>query len=160
MRNNYWHTAKKQNTKHLPMISNAKEEESKEKKMGKLPREDLQKLLGCIRKDPRVLVPPLPGYDAGVHFIGDKCIVVSTDPCIDVPEDVFKLSIKSFDVEPSYITLGETANITWSVIGAKSIWINHGIGNVSLSGSYIIKPTITTVYTLIAYNESDNISCR
>ena len=112
MRNNYWHTAKKQNTKHLPVISNV-EEESEEKKMGKLPREDLQKLLGCIRKDPRVLVPPLPGYDAGVHFIGDKCIVVSTDPCIEVPEEWFgwllinyaASDVAVFGAKPDYCTI-------------------------------------------------------
>ena len=36
-----------------------------------------------------MLVPPLPGYDSGVHFLGDKCMVVSTDPCSDVPESWF-----------------------------------------------------------------------
>ena len=36
-----------------------------------------------------MLVPPLPGYDSGVHFLGDKCMVVSTDPCSDVPMEWF-----------------------------------------------------------------------
>jgi|SRR5271157_1085100 len=57
--------------------------------MGKLESADLRKLLGCIGKDPRVIVPPMPGYDSGVHLIDDKCIVVSTDPCIGVPEEWF-----------------------------------------------------------------------
>jgi hydrogenase maturation factor len=60
-----------------------------DKKLGKLNKQELQRLLSCIKKDPRVLVPPLPGYDSGVHFLGDKCMVVSTDPCTDVPNEWF-----------------------------------------------------------------------
>jgi hydrogenase maturation factor len=57
--------------------------------MGKLRNEELRKLLSCIKKNPRVIVPPLPGYDAGVHMLGDKYVVVATDPCIGVPEEWF-----------------------------------------------------------------------
>jgi hydrogenase maturation factor len=57
--------------------------------MGKLATEELKKLLGCIKKDPRVIVPPLPGYDSGVHLMDDEYLVVSTDPCISVPEKWF-----------------------------------------------------------------------
>jgi hydrogenase expression/formation protein HypE len=81
--------------------------------MGKLAKEDLEKLLSCIRKDPRVLVPPLPGYDAGVHFMGDKCMVVSTDPCVDVPEEWFgwllinyaASDVAVFGAKPEYCTI-------------------------------------------------------
>jgi len=81
--------------------------------MGKLAKADLQKLLNCIRKDPRVLVPPLPGYDAGVHFMGDKCMVVSTDPCIDVPKEWFgwllihyaSSDVAVFGAKPEYCTI-------------------------------------------------------
>lgn len=57
--------------------------------MGKLASEELRKLLGCIKRDPRVIVPPSPGFDSGVHLLGDKYVVVSTDPCIGVPEEWF-----------------------------------------------------------------------
>ena len=58
--------------------------------MGKLPTENLKKLLSYIKKNSRVIVPPLPGFDSGVHLIdGDKYLVVSTDPCIGVPEGWF-----------------------------------------------------------------------
>ena len=81
--------------------------------MGKLAKEDLEKLLSCIRQDPRVLVPPLPGYDAGVHFMGDKCMVVSTDPCIDVPLEWFgwllihyaASDVAIFGAKPEYCTI-------------------------------------------------------
>lgn len=57
--------------------------------MGKLSTEDLKRLLSCVKKDPRIIVPPTPGYDSGVHLINDKYLVVSTDPCIGVPEKWF-----------------------------------------------------------------------
>ena len=57
--------------------------------MGKLTTEELKKLLGCIKKNPRVIVPPSPGFDSGVHEIHGKCLVVSTDPCIGVPQKWF-----------------------------------------------------------------------
>ena len=57
--------------------------------MGKLAPEELRNILGCIKKNKQVLVPPLMGYDSGVYLLGDKCVVVSTDPCIGVPEEWF-----------------------------------------------------------------------
>jgi hydrogenase maturation factor len=57
--------------------------------MGKLSTENLKRLLDCIRNDPTVVVPPLAGFDSGVHMIDDKYLVVSTDPCIGVPKEWF-----------------------------------------------------------------------
>ncbi|MCW4029065.1 MAG: AIR synthase-related protein [Candidatus Bathyarchaeota archaeon] len=57
--------------------------------MGKLSAEELQKMLGCIKPDPRVIIPPLIGYDTGVHRIGDQYLVVATDPCTGVPPEWF-----------------------------------------------------------------------
>ncbi len=57
--------------------------------MGKLSNSDLQKLLQCIKKDDRVLVPPTIGFDAGVHRLGDSYVVVATDPCTGVPMNWF-----------------------------------------------------------------------
>jgi hydrogenase expression/formation protein HypE len=57
--------------------------------MGKLPAEELKKLLSCIRKDQRVIIPPMIGYDSGVHLFDGKYMVVATDPCIGVPEEWF-----------------------------------------------------------------------
>ncbi|HVP17012.1 MAG TPA: AIR synthase-related protein [candidate division Zixibacteria bacterium] len=57
--------------------------------MGKLGSEELSRLLKCIGRDPRVIIPPQVGFDSGVHLIDDKYLVVSTDPCIDVPREWF-----------------------------------------------------------------------
>lgn len=58
--------------------------------MGKLPNEDLKQILGFIKKDKNVVFPPQVGFDAGVHLNDDgRYMVVSTDPCIGVPEEWF-----------------------------------------------------------------------
>ena len=57
--------------------------------MGKLATIELKKLLSCIRKDSRVIIPPMVGYDSGVHIFDGKYMVVATDPCTGVPEDWF-----------------------------------------------------------------------
>jgi len=57
--------------------------------MGKLSNDKLGKLLACIKADSRVLVPPLVGYDSGVHIIDSKYVAVASDPCTGVPEDWF-----------------------------------------------------------------------
>lgn len=57
--------------------------------MGKLSAKELQKMLGCIKPDPRVVIPPLIGYDAGVHRVGDLYLVVAADPCTGVPPEWF-----------------------------------------------------------------------
>jgi hydrogenase expression/formation protein HypE len=57
--------------------------------VGKLATKELQKLIDCIRKDERVIVPPTIGFDAGVHRLGDQYVVVATDPCTGVPQEWF-----------------------------------------------------------------------
>ncbi len=58
--------------------------------MGKLAPEDLREVLSCIKKTVEVIVPPKPGFDAGVHKLEDDvCMVVATDPCIGVPKEWF-----------------------------------------------------------------------
>ena len=51
--------------------------------MGKFSAEDLQEIIACIASDPDVLVPPKPGYDAGVLGLDDEqCVVIATDPSL------------------------------------------------------------------------------
>jgi hydrogenase expression/formation protein HypE len=58
--------------------------------VGKLKTEDLKDLLKCFKKTSEVIVPPMPGFDSGAHKIADDlCMVVSTDPCIGVPNEWF-----------------------------------------------------------------------
>ncbi|MEM3641454.1 MAG: AIR synthase-related protein [Candidatus Bathyarchaeia archaeon] len=81
--------------------------------MGKLNTEELKKLLSCIKKDRRMIVPPSPGFDSGVHILNDKCLVISTDPCIGVPERWFgwllihyaASDVALFGAKPEYCTI-------------------------------------------------------
>jgi hypothetical protein len=63
-----------------------------------------------------------------------------------------EISIVSFEVTPSIIDLGASANLSWVVTGATSVIINQGIGSIALSGHRIVMPTETTTYTLTASN--------
>lgn len=85
-----------------------------ESKLGKIAFEALQDLLGCIRKTPRVIVPPAPGFDSGVHDLGNgMCMVIATDPCIGVPEGWFgwflinysASDVAVFGAKPQYCTV-------------------------------------------------------
>jgi hydrogenase maturation factor len=81
--------------------------------MGKLTTEELKKLLSCIKKDQRVVVPPSPGFDSGVHEIHGKYLVVSTDPCVGVPQEWFgwllvhyaASDVALFGAEPEFCTV-------------------------------------------------------
>jgi hydrogenase maturation factor len=58
--------------------------------LGKLPNETLKELLKHVKKSPKVVIPPTPGFDSGVHRIsGEQYLVISTDPCLNVPEKWF-----------------------------------------------------------------------
>ena len=58
--------------------------------MGKLPKNDLIKMLSCIKENPNVIVKPQFGFDAGVHNLNqNEYLVVSTDPCLGVPKEFF-----------------------------------------------------------------------
>lgn len=82
-------------------------------KMGKLSTENLERLLRCIRNDSRVIVPPKPGSDSGVHQIDDRYLVVSTDPCIGVPQEWFgwllihyaSSDVALFGAKPEFCTI-------------------------------------------------------
>ena len=89
--------------------------------MGKLLNEDLRKLLGCIRKDPRVVVSPQLGFDSGVHLIGEnKYLVVSTDPCIGVPEEWFGWFLINYVASDNALFGAKTEFCTISLLGSPS----------------------------------------
>jgi hydrogenase expression/formation protein HypE len=82
--------------------------------LGKMALEDLTDVLRCIKDSGDVLVPPRPGFDCGVHRLGrDRCIVVATDPCINVPMEHFgwlllhysASDISVFGASPQFCTI-------------------------------------------------------
>jgi hydrogenase expression/formation protein HypE len=58
--------------------------------MGKFTFEELQEILHCVTTNQNVVIPPQPGFDAGVHILDpDTYLVIATDPCIGVPRSWF-----------------------------------------------------------------------
>ncbi|MFC1905578.1 zinc-ribbon domain-containing protein [Chloroflexota bacterium] len=72
----------------------------------------------------------------------------STAPAITTPV------VASFTADPSAITTGQTATLSWDVSGATSVTIDQGIGTVSSTGTKVLSPTATTTYTLTATNSA------
>jgi len=59
--------------------------------------------------------------------------------------------IQSFSAQPSTIAAGGSSTLAWSVTGASSLSIDHGVGTVTGS-SVSVSPAATTTYTLSATN--------
>jgi hydrogenase maturation factor len=116
--------------------------------MGKLPTRDLKKMLKCIRKSPNIVVPPLPGYDSGVHRLdGDTYLVVSTDPCINVPLEWFGYllihyaasDVALFGATPEFCTinlLGPLSSVprTYLSVMKQACGAAHEIGMAIVTG--------------------------
>ncbi|WP_031497724.1 OmpA family protein [Bryobacter aggregatus] len=59
-------------------------------------------------------------------------------------------SIRSFSVEPTSITAGQSATLRWAVENADSVSISAGVGTVQASGNRSVSPSSTTTYRLSA----------
>jgi len=88
--------------------------------MGKLPAEELKKLLSCIRKDSRVTVPPTIGYDSGVHLINGRYMSVASDPCIGVPEEWFGFLLVNYAASDVALSGAKPEFCTINLIGSKT----------------------------------------
>ncbi len=87
--------------------------------------------VGCKKKAPAATPPPPP------------------PPVAAAPEVKPAPAIRSFSVEPTSITAGQSATLTWAVENADSVSIS-GIGTVQSSGSRSVSPASTTTYRLTA----------
>ncbi len=61
-----------------------------------------------------------------------------------------QLVVTSFDADPLKIAPGESSTLSWTVQGAARVDIAPGIGSVATSGSRVVTPAVTTIYTLTA----------
>jgi len=89
--------------------------------MGKLSNQQLQKLLSCIRGNDQVIVPPMIGYDAGVHRLGDQLVVVSTDPCTGVPREWFGWFLINYAASDLSLFGAKPQFCTINLLGPKSM---------------------------------------
>src|SRR5437667_9557081 len=78
--------------------------------VGKLPLEHLQSLLRHLPKhDPRLLVGPQTGEDAAVIDVGDRCLVVTTDPITFATDHIGRYAV--------HVNANDVA-----VLGARPLW--------------------------------------
>ena len=82
--------------------------------MGKLGPNELKAVIECIKRNRSTVVLPKVGFDSGVHrILGDRCLVVSTDPCLGVPKRWFgwllihyaASDVAVFGAKPRYCTV-------------------------------------------------------
>ncbi|MBL0211757.1 MAG: heparinase II/III family protein [Holophagaceae bacterium] len=66
-------------------------------------------------------------------------------------------SIASFTATPATITAGQSSTLNWSVSGAASLSIDHGVGAVT-GASQVVSPGATTTYTLTATNAAGSVT--
>jgi len=65
---------------------------------------------------------------------------------------VIDLPAASITADLTTITEGQSSILRWSCTNADSIFIDHGVGAVGLSGSQAVNPSVTTTYTITATN--------
>jgi hypothetical protein len=68
--------------------------------------------------------------------------------CSPVPA----IQIAHFEITPSVIEKGDSAQLRWEVTGADKILLNNGIGEVPATGTKQIKADSSTLYILTATN--------
>lgn len=56
----------------------------------------------------------------------------------------------TLSASPTAVNAGSAVTLSWTSTNATSVWIDQGIGNVSLNGSRSIAPSQTTTYTITA----------
>lgn len=67
------------------------------------------------------------------------------------------LRVVSFTASESTIDLGETTSLSWDVLGATSVAIDHGV-DASGGSPVAVSPAATTTYTLTASDGTDDVT--
>ncbi|MBT4026280.1 RHS repeat-associated core domain-containing protein [Desulfobacula sp.] len=90
------------------------------------------------------------GQDSFTFLVNDgkadseiSTISITINPINDPPGITFSQSSE-------IIISGEAATLYWTSTDAQSVYIDNGIGSVSLNGSVLVSPQITTTYTISA----------
>ncbi|OQX82510.1 hypothetical protein B6D60_12105 [candidate division KSB1 bacterium 4484_87] len=103
----------------------------------------------------------MPGtFPITVHAYGPGGEAFAADTVYVTQHENAELPIiDKFDVSPDSIIAGGVAVLQWHVSGeGVRVIIDQGIGEVGLSGSQNVNPTITSRYTLYATNSAGTVS--
>ena len=86
------------------------------------------------------------------------CFTVQIPASPATPSSGTPAVIGTFSSNPAAINPGGTTTLMWNVIGANSVSIDNGIGQVSAVGSRVISPATSTVYTISATNSAGTVT--
>ena len=76
-----------------------------------------------------------------------------------VPPPTTLPAISAFIATPSSINAGQSTQLSWSVTGATSLAIDHGVGTVT-GTTFTVSPASTTTYTLAATNGAGSVTAQ
>src|SRR5262249_25435219 len=68
--------------------------------------------------------------------------------------------IVRFSAAPIEIVAGESSSLVWQVENATDVTISPTLGEVALTGSSSVTPSVTTTYTLTARNSAGEVSAQ
>ncbi|MHB8799595.1 MAG: hypothetical protein ACYDBY_14135 [Thermoanaerobaculia bacterium] len=95
------------------------------------------------------LAPGTYSYRAWAFNQGSSRQVFSTVATVTVSGAFEAPPVVGFySANPAAISPGDASTLSWSTTGGDTASIDHGIGPVSTSGSVVVRPTVTTTYTL------------
>jgi hypothetical protein len=107
---------------------------------------------GVVHASPVIVVPPAAGTFTlrAINEDGAEAtsgIAITLRPLLAINADAI----------PGQVQAGNAVNLSWSTISAERATFTDGatgqVSDVALSGSTIVHPTATTIYTLTAYNK-------
>jgi len=110
----------------------------------------------------RIVSPTSTTIYSGIFindFSSSSCqttLVVNLRP-LTPPSPILSCSISA---SPSSITQGANSTLSWLAENASSTTIDNSIGNVSSTGSMVVSPANTTIYTMTAINSSSTVNCN
>ncbi|MCX6005451.1 MAG: hypothetical protein NT082_07265 [Chloroflexi bacterium] len=86
-------------------------------------------------------------------------VLIAMIGCVEVSPPTASLppSILEFEATPTSVVAGGTSTLKWQVLGATTVSIDQGIGNVARSSATPVSPSATTIYTLTAENSYGSV---
>lgn len=94
---------------------------------------------------------------ATVHALAQSFADASKTSTVELTLDL-RPAIGSFTGTPDVLPSGAAATLVWSVDGAATISIDHGVGDVTGKTSVVVHPTAATTYTLTATNADGTVT--
>jgi hypothetical protein len=80
-------------------------------------------------------------------------------PTYTYPTYAYNNAYCTLTASPSYITSGQMTYLTWSSSGATSAWLSDGLGTVPINGSLVVRPNVSTSYTLTVSGYGGTNTC-